>query len=238
MLTILTPLKEPGKWLSGYLSWANLLPDWVHLIIVIKSEYYKESHWVNMKDRHNIIISDDSGMYSALNLGLKNTKTEYVTYVNIDDALNHLYFIRLFPVLEAGNFDFIYTDYVLEFSNKNKRFYKSMSKPFLKSRHHLFTSQQGVVWRLNDLRFKESLKYCADTLFFLSYLNNLPRHKIKYIRGYFATFRIHQNNLSNDRQKHNLEHVQNIGPKDFTFYTFTILRFLKNYYNFIRWYSI
>lgn len=236
MLTILTPVKDPHKWLPIYIDWSNTLPDWVEIIVIIKSAYFKSVDWVNLNKRHRVITSNDNGMYSALNIGLKNTRTDYVTYVNIDDNLHIEYFVRLFPILETHSHDFIYTDYVLDYGANKRRYYKSLGKYFVKSRHHLFTSQQGIVWRKNDLQFDERLKYCADTLFFLKYLDQVSRNRILHISGYFAVFRIHDANLSNNTSLHSLEHETFIGNKDYSFAFNSWLRWINNLANTLKWY--
>jgi glycosyltransferase involved in cell wall biosynthesis len=238
MLTVLTPVKDPNKWLSSYLDWSSSLPDWVEIIVIVNAAYFNSLDWVNLDKRHRVISSNDNGMYTALNIGLRNALNDYVSYVNIDDYLDVEYFVRLFPILETGSHDFIYTDYILHYGSNKKRYYKSLGKYFVKSRHHLFTSQQGVVWRKSDLEFDVRLKYCADTLFFIKYLDRVSRNRVLHISGYFAVFRIHDSNLSNNTALHFAEHEVFIGNKDYSFTLFSWLRRLKNIYNTLKWYYI
>lgn len=237
MLTVLTPVKEPGEWLTSYLDWVVKLPNWVKVIVIIKSEFFEPDQWNLLLKNHRVIVSRDSGMYSALNYGLQEVKTEYVTYVNIDDTIKHIYFDRLFPFLERSSYDFIYTDYILDFG-RTRRYFKSNSVRYLKSKHHLFTSQQGIVWRINDMRFNSEMKYAADTEFFLRYLSGTNSSRIMHINGYYAVFRIHENNLSNNKLEHSLEHNTFIGGKEPYYYLLRAMRWVRNLHNIVRWYFI
>jgi hypothetical protein len=212
-LTIVTPVLNPGGWLDSYKQFCCLKPMDVHIIVVHNPRFYDPRDWKWAQDRLDItvLVKKDTSMYDAINIGLSHVNTTYVTYLNIDDLLTIDYLRAVLHLIQRDSFDLCYCNYSLLYTNGLMKNYNSLPPWLLKipTSKQLFTSQQGIVWRLTEDRFDASLKYCGDTEFFLRYIR---RHKrLKKINSFGAIFRIHNNMLSMDKKAHRLEHVSNIG---------------------------
>ncbi len=75
---------------------------------------YEEKGWINC-----LISEKDSGIYSALNKGLKLAKGEFINIMNTDDYLIDLsFFERSISIIRGNNVDFSHADRIIK-SRKN-----------------------------------------------------------------------------------------------------------------------
>lgn len=229
-LTIVTPVLNPIGWLDSYKQFCLRKPKSIHVVVVHNPIYYDPLDWDWTCHRPDItvLVKEDRSMYDAINIGLSHVNTSYVTYLNIDDLLTVDYLKKVLQLIKTDSFDLCYCNYSLLHTNGLMINYNSLPPLLLKTPYskQLFTSQQGIVWRLTEERFNSSLKYCGDTEFFLRYMRRNSR--LKKINMHGAIFRIHDNMLSMNKSAHRAEHVSTIGISMIT-YVLRIAFYLINY---------
>jgi glycosyltransferase len=149
-----------------------------------------------------LISEPDNGMYDALNKGFKISTGDYLCYINSDDRLRTDALEKVFKKFTNGNYDFIFGD-VAYISSTGAVLYKyngiNLPQSCIKYLHRLPFAQQSTFWTRNSFyeagEFDSSLKYSADTKYFLSlYLN--PSIKRGYIHSVLGEFRIHNESFS------------------------------------------
>lgn len=71
---------------------------------------YQSKGWIN-----HLVSEKDSGLYSAMNKGIRASRGEYIHIMNTDDFFLDLgYFKRSMEVLEDGEYDFTHADRVIK----------------------------------------------------------------------------------------------------------------------------
>ena len=173
--------------------------------------------WMN-KYPHNIfyIRKENGGQASARNLGIKNIKTEWVTFIDPDDFLDVNYFYLINSNIEnISNAGAVITKFKL-FKEKFGTYHDGFqtdycfSKPIriLESSDMedcvQFSSSSSVyktdIIRKNEIRFDERLTASfEDTKFFYEYLFNLNKQypsKIIYIKDAIYNYRLRENESS------------------------------------------
>lgn len=141
-------------------------------------------------------------MYAAINEGIKNTDTEWVSYLNADDIIYSDIIIKTFESISA-EVDFFYGD--LDFIDWNGRFLHSyvfsnssdiisLAAESISSWSPIGTFYKREVWeKLNG--YDTDYKYSADFDFMLrAKLANFNFMKIKKLT--VGAFRLHPNQLS------------------------------------------
>ena len=141
---------------------------------VICDEYSQKDNRVRVFHKTN------GGVSSARNLGLDESRGEYVTFVDSDDYILEDFFSLAYKLntdLFVGSF--VYNGEIVsldEFDSDNLLEDTSLIEYFIRSMH--IHSVWGKFFKLlsitnNNLRFDETLITCEDTLFMFNYLNHV-----------------------------------------------------------------
>lgn len=172
----------------------------VHLLV----DSYSTDRTVEIASRHNVSVVDcpPGNMYQAINLGIANTASEWVTYINSDDML---FSDGVFDAFMSYNdcSDVIYGN--VDYVDSNGRFLHHWRSASPKTLLKLFASgfmpfpQQGTIFRRSLWEklggFQEKYKYSADFDFFLRALMSGARFGY-YTKDPVAAFRLHGQQIS------------------------------------------
>lgn len=114
----------------------------------------------------------DAGLYEAMNKGLKNSKGQYVLFLNSGDTLEAKQVLEKIAKACARNPDFIYGDAVENYKNKTQYKQANSAK---KALWGMFTHHQSMFYkrsiiRNNKLRFRQIYSIAGDYDFTLRFL--------------------------------------------------------------------
>jgi glycosyltransferase involved in cell wall biosynthesis len=210
-LDIVTPTLNSGKFIEQcILSTAVLRQDGAtHLIVDSGSQ----DSTLDIARKHGIttLYCPPGNMYRAINLGFKQGKADWCTYINSDDML---YPDSIVGALEkfGNNADIIYGN--IDYIDNEGRFLHHWKSAQPNVIDGLFTgrimpfAQQGTLFRRKVLEklsgFNEEYYYSADFDFFLrSFLNGL--RFCYYDSQPIAAFRLHGDQFSQKVNKKMIE---------------------------------
>jgi glycosyltransferase involved in cell wall biosynthesis len=202
LVSVITPTLNGGKFIEMCIkSVKNQTKSVEHIII----DGGSSDNTLDIIKRHPEITSihePDTGMYDAINKGLKLANGEIIGYLNTDDRYYSdtiskvLYIFKNKPEVDFvygactyinHNEEELYTFKPLPYSNK---LFRNMKR--------ICWAQPSCFWRKNVHDkigyFNSSLKYCGDHVFFRSLiLNNFQGVRIN---SPLSLFMIHDNSLS------------------------------------------
>jgi glycosyltransferase involved in cell wall biosynthesis len=195
-LTVITVVHDNFKGLLSIYEHLNIfLNEDIRWIIKDSGSCKKTEIWSSKVDNPNIrfILSKDKGIYNALNIAIRETKSDFYLVVGSDDyvfhaALNHLknaYYKNQFSNLDIITFPIIV---------KNKIYFPKRYRPSSFSISSIITSHSvGTIIRTSihhELGFyDESYKILADSYFIR--IAQLKKYRFKLINhptiGVFST---------------------------------------------------
>ena len=160
-------------------------------IDIIKKHENRISFWISERD---------CGQADAINKGFLKSKGEYICWLNSDDVLYPGFIkTRVFQFQQNPETDMIYGDVDQGADIKNTWRRKGAQTSYLLMRKSLEIPipQQSAVWRRNVLDKTGLLDPQWHVLLDRDYFIRISRnHRIKYIPGALAFFRIHQQSKS------------------------------------------
>lgn len=135
-----------------------------------------------------VINQENKGVSAARNIGLKNAKGKYISFVDSDDSIIEEYYTKMIvPLKENPNLDLIICDYSSSgLSNKDilNISIDNIYEEGLKSKGS-FGKLRGYIWNKiykrnilvdNNIIFDEEVKFCEDlgfNLIYLKYVENV-----------------------------------------------------------------
>lgn len=136
--------------------------------------------WAQKDNRIRVFHQNNAGVSTARNLGLREAKGEYITFVDSDDWLEYDYLQQLLDVAEKTNADIVCCD---RFENGQEQKTICRYTDALITREealdcyskYYFTAVWGKLYRyecLAGLRFREDIYYSEDTLFYTQAVMN------------------------------------------------------------------
>jgi glycosyltransferase involved in cell wall biosynthesis len=160
---------------------------------IIKEHLASISFWIS---------EEDSGMYDAINKGLKLSTGNYILILNSDDVLAHNETIRnIVQAIDNERLDYYYGNII---KSKNGKYKKVKLFPvsfpqLLLSTHGTFVPHPCFLISAklnNELNgYDPQYKYASDYDYILRALS-APGSKGKYIDIYISKFRIHENSIT------------------------------------------
>lgn len=164
------------------------------IILVNDGSTDNTEHILNgiMSNDKNVVVinQENKGVSAARNIGLKNAKGKYISFVDSDDSILEEYYTKMtIPLKEDACLDLIICDYsssglieedILNISIDN------IYEEGLKSKGS-FEKLRGYIWNKiykrdildnNNIIFDEEVKFCEDLGFNLIYLKYVENVKI------------------------------------------------------------
>tara|TARA_B100001142_G_C14268739_1_gene630000 strand:- start:14 stop:844 length:831 start_codon:yes stop_codon:yes gene_type:complete len=173
--------------------------DFEHIVIDNESSDGTKSWLKNNKDIR-FRIGKDSGMYDAINKGIKLSNNEFISYLNCDEQYlpGTLKKIEIF-FKNNPNVDIVYGDKINIFPDGSFNSYKKslrINKYYILA-SNLYIPSCSLFFRKDILKknlFNIKYKTCGDTELIIK---NIDLGKnFFYYKDYLATFTIRKNNLS------------------------------------------
>lgn len=138
---------------------------------------------IKVADKNVVVINQENkGVSSARNIGLKNAKGKYVSFVDSDDSILEEYYKKMVaPLKENSRLDLVICDYSSSGLSKEDILNITIDNIYvegLKSKGS-FGKLRGYVWNKiykrdtlvdNNIIFDEEVKFCEDLGFNLIYL--------------------------------------------------------------------
>ena len=146
---------------------------------------------IKVADKNVVVINQENkGVSSARNIGLKNAKGKYISFVDSDDSILEEYYTRMItPLKEDLGLDLIICDYSSSGLSKEDISNISIDNIYeegLKSKGS-FEKLRGYIWNKiykrnilvdNNIIFDEEVRFCEDLGFNLIYFKYAENVKI------------------------------------------------------------
>jgi glycosyltransferase involved in cell wall biosynthesis len=187
-------------------------------VIVVSDGYFKQTESLidSINDNRIQLISNTHTGLPAVsrNIGLKNVETRYVCFCDDDDIWHEDKLALQLKFIEENKSDVIFTDVSLINSedtlipNHQNLFINEYNSFLINSRYGLFLKNyiclSSTLLKSNiakSLAFNESVEYrgTEDYLYWLELLIN--KHKFQFLDNKLVNYRIHENNLSKNRNE-------------------------------------
>lgn len=175
-LTVITiTYNNVRELLLTYRSVTPLINKGASLIIVNGGEAIENS----LVPAATLINEVDSGIYDALNKGLKYTQTSYVSFIHSGDSLiSETNFYDLFSLMIRNQYDLVFGSTIISGENKFRRHSSRYWKPWMLSFYaqppHLSAIYKTDLYE-NRL-FRDKLKIVGDFYMFKEIFNESPRY--------------------------------------------------------------
>jgi glycosyltransferase involved in cell wall biosynthesis len=200
--------------------------------------------WCKKDDRFKYLYKENGGLSSARNLGLANSKGDYILFLDSDDLIApEKLLLSVKSFIEDTSLDLVITDFNSVLGAKLVQL-----EPFVKLADFTFNLENILYkWDLGfsipihcalfkkdsvgDIRFNEKLKAKEDWLFWIQFFKS--DSKTVYINQPLVTYRMHEDSMTKNvlLMKNNQELVINLIKKELntTEFELFILNRLKIY---------
>lgn len=146
---------------------------------------------IKVTDKNIVVINQENkGVSAARNIGLKNAKGKYISFVDSDDSILEEYYTKMItPLKEDSSLELIICDYSSSGLSKEDILNISIDNIYeegLKSKGS-FEKLRGYIWNKiykhnilvdNNIIFDEEVRFCEDLGFNLIYLKYIKNVKI------------------------------------------------------------
>lgn len=195
MISIIIPVYNAEKYLEKCLDsiLSQTYKDFEVLLINDGSQDNSKSicEKYQMEDkRFTLINKENGGPSSARNLGIKDAKGEYLSFIDSDDFISEDFYEKLVNSIEQNNSDIAFCKYVLFGGNESKFSEEKGLNEFVNDADikHFFESKNHVnsyLWRClfkkelfkNNL-YDENIRYLEDLDLFLRILHHKPKFSL------------------------------------------------------------
>jgi len=202
-LGIVVPTYNSGKYVAETLRPLLQLQELGCSVVVVDSG--SKDHTVDIVEKYGFshLYFPPGNMYSAINFGMRSLTGKWLTYINSDDLLNPQQVVRALEAfggrsdMIVGNINYIDSNSRYLFA---RRSVPSRLLPFYLKHGICVVPQAGTLFTRELYErcggFNDVYKYAADYDFFLKATSSWPKVKV-YRNGAIASFRLHDNQLSN-----------------------------------------
>ena len=239
-LSIIIPVHNAENFLDVCLESVNKisLKDLEILLIVnasTDSSLDKCQAWAKKDSKFKIICTETPGVSNARNIGLKNSNSDYITFIDADDYIDSEAFVDNFTKCREANADISFSAYYRVENGKTQIIHLPLeSKIFTKTEISSEIIQQkiapninfmGVVWRsffkkniLQGLEFNQELAYHEDVNFIIR--ASLKAYTAIIISKPYYYYRINCKSASGNKKVNNsenrkkfLKHLEDIAKE-------------------------
>lgn len=137
-------------------------------------------YYANLDRRINCIHIENAGVSNARNIGINNSKGDYIAFCDSDDKYSPDFLLEMISTAERTKADIVICSYYYSNNGINRAITKQKESQFI-SREELFekifinNEIGGFVWNkifkksiIDNIRFDTDLKICEDTDFLCS----------------------------------------------------------------------
>ena len=173
---------------------------------------------LNSDNRIKYIKKENGGVSSARNLGIEISNGKYIMFIDGDDWVDKDYVESFYKILQKGNVDYIFSDWIVV--NKNKSEEASLLKYGFKELDKIsnlikfyFTHRVGCapwakvykkeILMKNGIRFNEKLSIAEDYIFNIEYL--MCAESIEYNKSAHIYYVINNNGANYKIRKNYIE---------------------------------
>ena len=198
------------------------------------------------RDEIDLIVSEsDTGMYDAINKGMRLSSGQILCYLNADDYFFPDTVKRVVARFQEAKVDFVFGNCIYVDKNEHELYrYSGVNLPYSLIRHlgRIPFAQQTAFWTrklyMEVGGFDQRYKYVADTKFLYECLRLVDTNK-SHINEFLSMFRQHDEAFSQKVcQQMAIEHnlvLSDLGLNvGFSRYLVEAIVKVKNYRNFLR----
>lgn len=186
-LSIVIPIHNAENFLDECLeSVSKISLDSLKILLIVNastdSSLDKCQIWANKDTRFEIFCTKEPGVSNARNIGLKNSNSDYITFLDADDYIDAEAFVDSFKQCKEANADISFSAYyrvqngkakIIQVPLENRIFNKAeITSEIIQQRLAPNINFLGVVWRsffkrsvLQDIEFNQKLAYQEDVDF-------------------------------------------------------------------------
>lgn len=155
----------------------------------------KEYLWDLEDHRIRLISEEDTGIYNAMNKGIRMASGQYIIFLNSGDYftnINVLQRLQEFNEIHNNRLKFIYGDTFEIETNGQPPIYKK-AKSHLTIQRGMFAHHQSMVFsnhiiQKHQLMYDEGYEIAADWDFIIRFLKNISGHEIGYFDSSISNF--------------------------------------------------
>lgn len=202
MISIITPVFNGAKFIERNIQAILQLEIPFEHIIVDGGSSDGTLDIINKYPHINLIIQDgNEGMYQAIDIGIKSSNFEYVSWINADDLIDPVNYSKFVIISNNLGYDFSYSNayhYYLNAQHKKKIYAKHFARILLKIGVFPFVQssvlfKKECYFKIGGLRY-ELFRIIGDRDLFqrLAYDKSI---KFGYINIFSSYFLMHEDSL-------------------------------------------
>lgn len=204
--------------------------------------------WAKKDRRIEVIHKKNAGVSSARNIGIKEAKGEWITFVDSDDWVDEGFIKKLYQVYLNNKSDIVMSSYYRVTNNKYERINTSDDIINVDNNDYLINAlnpQTGYGFchmriikreKINNLIFDENLKVTEDALFNIKLARNI--NNVSFLGEPLYYYRVNNQSVvkkyDKDYSNKYLEGIKKLKNYIFSEYS-NKEDILQNYYNFVAY---
>lgn len=239
MLSIVTPVLNGEKWIEKNIASVCSLNIPVEHLVVDGGSTDRTPEIISAYSHIRMIRQEEKkGMYHAIDLGIRNSTGEFVTWVNCDDQVVPEGYERMYRKIEGDKkCGFVYSDGLIIYENEGRKKYLkgSLFPAYFLSRGIFPLCQPSSVFRKEIYMDSGGFDYMnykiiGDYDLFLRF-SRMNQYSMNYIPWLSSIFLVHGNNLSDTgAEKAKEEKMKNNIPEPSRFEKFIFSLLISKYF--------
>ena len=203
--------------------------------------------WAKKDNRIKVIHKKNGGVSSARNIGIKESKGEWITFIDSDDWIDENFIKKLYQVSLNNKSDVVISSYYRVTNDKYEKINTSVNILNFNNYEYLIKAlnpQTGYGFchmriikkeKINNFYFDEELKVTEDALFNIKLAKNIKN--VSFLGEPLYYYRINNQSVvkkyDKDYPNKYLEGIKKI--KKYIFSEYSNKDILQNYYNFVAY---